>query len=58
MINKKTMLVRIDMDLYKEIKREKELLEYELGRPVSFSKASRVWFNRIKEKQDFRIIRF
>lgn len=54
----RSILTRIDDSLYREIKKEQEELQEELGRPVTFAFASRSWLRNMKKSGDFQIIRF
>ena len=56
-MNNKNVQCRISCDLYKAIKKEQIMLSNELGKPISFSKASKIWFKRTKGS-DFQIIKF
>ena len=49
--------VRIDTELYKEIKRFQKRLEFERDKPVSFTMASKIWFKN-KKRSDFDLLQF
>lgn len=46
----RSVLVRIDDRIYKEIKRTQKDEKLRTGREPSFSKASRIYFDRLKNR--------